>query len=281
MAKCAHITKIFCPYPQKNGWGGTAGSQYVLRFSAVANGIQQLNATSYHDRPYNHPNPGGRILDTQNSIHQRNPHALVQSTAQHCFHLSVSLNPQMLRTPSSIPPITHTCMHILPTPEMQFRDVICKKLYRPGPERGAVGPKGRRSRVSLFLLLQAVDAINATLTGQLAPTADGLVGGGAATGAGGKVHLAFGVLVHQTVGVDWISGCGRESGFVRREGGFVGGKGTEEGNGRWCGRLTVSKSLRIPWGCLGRIVRRMILEGRSRWRRWLGLGKPWCRGEMG
>ena len=50
-------------------------------------------------------------------------------------------------------------------------------------------------RSFLSLLLQTVDAVLAG--GELAPAADGLVGGGAAAaGAGGEVHLAFGVLVH-------------------------------------------------------------------------------------
>ena len=56
-------------------------------------------------------------------------------------------------------------------------------------------------------MLQTVDAIDAVLAGQLGPTADGLVGRGAAgAGAGGEVHLAFGVLVHQAA---WgsVSGC--------------------------------------------------------------------------
>ena len=48
-----------------------------------------------------------------------------------------------------------------------------------------------------ILLLQTIDAVDAVLAGELAPTADGLVGGGAAAGGtGGEVHLAFGVLVH-------------------------------------------------------------------------------------
>ena len=53
-------------------------------------------------------------------------------------------------------------------------------------------------RSYLSLLLQTVDAVDAVLAGrELAPAADGLVGGGAAAaGAGGEVHLAFGVLVH-------------------------------------------------------------------------------------
>ena len=46
------------------------------------------------------------------------------------------------------------------------------------------------------LLLQAVDAIDAAFAGELAHAADGLVGGGAAGGAGSEVHLAFCVLVH-------------------------------------------------------------------------------------
>ena len=48
------------------------------------------------------------------------------------------------------------------------------------------------------LSLQAVDAVDAVFARELAPAADGLVGGGAAAagGAGGEVHLAFGVLVH-------------------------------------------------------------------------------------
>lgn len=56
-------------------------------------------------------------------------------------------------------------------------------------------------------MLQTVDAIDAVLAGQLGPAADGLVGWGAAgAGAGGEVHLAFGVLVHQAA---WgsVSGC--------------------------------------------------------------------------
>lgn len=48
-------------------------------------------------------------------------------------------------------------------------------------------------------MLQIVHAIDATLAGQLAHAADALVGGSAAAGAGGEVHLAFGVLVHQSV----------------------------------------------------------------------------------
>lgn len=45
-------------------------------------------------------------------------------------------------------------------------------------------------------MLQTIDAIDAALAGELAHAADGLVGGGAAGGAGGDVHLPFGVLVH-------------------------------------------------------------------------------------
>lgn len=54
----------------------------------------------------------------------------------------------------------------------------------------------KQSRWKLPLLLQAIHAINAALGGQLAHTADALLGGAAASGAGGEVHLAFGVLVH-------------------------------------------------------------------------------------
>lgn len=54
------------------------------------------------------------------------------------------------------------------------------------------------------LLLQTVDAIEAVLAGQLTPAVDSLVGRGAAVaGAGGEVHLAFRVLVHQAVGKRW------------------------------------------------------------------------------
>ena len=53
------------------------------------------------------------------------------------------------------------------------------------------------SNARTLLLLQTIDAVDAVLAGELGPTADGLVGGGAAAGgAGGEVHLAFGVLVH-------------------------------------------------------------------------------------
>lgn len=63
------------------------------------------------------------------------------------------------------------------------------------------------SRGSLLQTVDAVDAIDAVLAGQLGPAADGLVGRGAAgAGAGGEVHLAFGMLVHQAA---WgsVSGC--------------------------------------------------------------------------
>ena len=47
------------------------------------------------------------------------------------------------------------------------------------------------------LLLQTVDAVDAVLARELSSATDGLVGGGAAAaGAGGEVHLPFGVLVH-------------------------------------------------------------------------------------
>lgn len=49
------------------------------------------------------------------------------------------------------------------------------------------------------LLSQTVDAIDAALGGEVAHAAEGLVGGAAATGAGGGFHLAFGVLVHCSV----------------------------------------------------------------------------------
>ena len=60
-------------------------------------------------------------------------------------------------------------------------------------------------------MLQAVHAVDAALAGQLAHTVDALVGWGAAAGAGGKVHLAFGVLVHQAVWVDLVSSCLQET----------------------------------------------------------------------
>ena len=47
-----------------------------------------------------------------------------------------------------------------------------------------------------FLLLQTIDAVDAGFARELGHAADGLVGGGAAGGAGGEVHLAFCVLVH-------------------------------------------------------------------------------------
>lgn len=52
-----------------------------------------------------------------------------------------------------------------------------------------------------FLSLQTVDTVDAILAGQLAHTANALVGRGAAARAGGEVHLTFGVLVHQSVEV--------------------------------------------------------------------------------
>lgn len=62
-------------------------------------------------------------------------------------------------------------------------------------------------------LLQTIDAIDAVLAGELTPAADGLVGRGAAVaGAGGEVHLAFGVLVHEAVGEDGVSKCWSEAG---------------------------------------------------------------------
>lgn len=46
-------------------------------------------------------------------------------------------------------------------------------------------------------MLQTVDAVDAVLARKLGSAADGLIGGGAAAaGAGGEVHLPFGVLVH-------------------------------------------------------------------------------------
>ena len=67
-------------------------------------------------------------------------------------------------------------------------------MDQPEQETG----KGVESSDILDLLPQTVDAVEAVLAGgELAPAADGLVGGGAAVaGAGGEVHLAFGVLVH-------------------------------------------------------------------------------------
>lgn len=65
----------------------------------------------------------------------------------------------------------------------------------------------------IFSLLQTIDAIDAVLAGELTPAADSLVGRGAAVaGAGGEVHLAFGVLVHEAVGEDGVSKCWSEEG---------------------------------------------------------------------
>ena len=58
-----------------------------------------------------------------------------------------------------------------------------------------VSSKGEKE-ISKVLVLQTVDAIDAALVRELAQAADGLIGRGAAGGAGGEVHLAFGVLVH-------------------------------------------------------------------------------------
>lgn len=65
---------------------------------------------------------------------------------------------------------------------------IFSKTYRHGASKEAK-PKAS-------LLLQTIHAINAALGGKLTHTADALLGGAAATGAGSEVHLAFGVLVH-------------------------------------------------------------------------------------
>ncbi len=56
-----------------------------------------------------------------------------------------------------------------------------------------------------LLLVQIIHAVDAVLAGQLAYTADGLVGRSAAAGAGGEVHLSFCVLVHQSGWVGWVS----------------------------------------------------------------------------
>lgn len=78
-------------------------------------------------------------------------------------------------------------------------------------------------------MLQIVHAIGA------AHAADALVGGSAAAGAGGEVHLAFGVLVHQSVligrsesaGARWRLG-GDGNGGHERLGDGGGTKGGEE-----------------------------------------------------
>ena len=73
------------------------------------------------------------------------------------------------------------------TPKTSERRCVCF-------EGRSVKSEGGRQQVQISLL-QAVDAVEAVLAGALSPT---LVGGRAAAGAGGEVHLAFGVLVHQS-----------------------------------------------------------------------------------
>lgn len=56
----------------------------------------------------------------------------------------------------------------------------------------------------------------------------------------------------------------------------IGGGECPGNKGGWEGgeqEVTVSMSSRIPWGCRGRSVRRMILGEWNLWRKWLGLGR--------
>ena len=112
---------------------------------------------------------------------------------------------------------------------------MCVCVCVCGGGEGAIRRQIRRAGKVELSLLQIVHAIGA------AHAADALVGGSAAAGAGGEVHLAFGVLVHQSVLIGRSSqrvlrwGLGGDGDGGRERFGDGGGHEGWGGEGGWMG----------------------------------------------